>query len=114
MEAARDLYLGKTLSVPQRAVWWQLARLGLAGLGLRLLRYARVAGEFLYAAWWWTVIALAFLLGWLAVALLDIGLQLFSMRARWFTAESRMVVLGLLVIAITIWNQRCRYVARNV
>ena len=31
--AARDLYLGKNLAAPQRALWWQLARLSFAGLG---------------------------------------------------------------------------------
>ena len=64
--AARDLYLGKHLVAAQRAVWWQVARLGVAGLGLRLAHIRRVSGEFLYAAWWWTVIGVGFLLAWLA------------------------------------------------
>jgi acyl carrier protein len=68
--AARDLYLGKTLEIPQRALWWQIARLSFAGLGVRMARFGRAAGEFLYAAWWWMVIGSAFLLGWLAVMLL--------------------------------------------
>src|SRR6185436_216160 len=65
--AARDLYLGKHLAVPQRALWWQLARLGFAGLGIRMAQLRHAAGELLYAAWWWTVIAASFLVGWLAV-----------------------------------------------
>jgi len=65
--AARDLYLGKNLAVPHRALWWQLARLGFAGLGVRVSQARRMIGERLYAAWWWTVIATGFLLGWVAV-----------------------------------------------
>jgi 1-acyl-sn-glycerol-3-phosphate acyltransferase len=65
--AARDLYLGKSLALPRRAVWWQLARLSLAGLRVRLSHARRATGELLYAAWWWTVIAAGFLLGWLAI-----------------------------------------------
>ena len=65
--AARDLYLGKNLVLPQRALWWQIARLSFAGLQVRIPQLRRVIGEILYAAWWWTVIATGFLLGWLAV-----------------------------------------------
>jgi 1-acyl-sn-glycerol-3-phosphate acyltransferase len=68
--AAKDLYLGGNLKVLQRSVWWQLARLGLAGLGIRMSQLRRMIGEFLYAAWWWTVIATGFLLGWFAVMIL--------------------------------------------
>ena len=56
--------------MPQRALWWQLARLGFAGLGIRIAQLRRAAGELLYAAWWWTVIAAGFLVGWLAVMML--------------------------------------------
>ena len=64
--AARDLYLGKNLAVQKRALWWQVARLSLAGLGVRTAQLRRGIGERLYAAWWLTVIAAGFLLGWLA------------------------------------------------
>ena len=59
--------LGKNLVLPQRALWWQIARLSIAGLGTRISQVGRIIGELLYAAWWWTVIATGFLLGWLAV-----------------------------------------------
>jgi 1-acyl-sn-glycerol-3-phosphate acyltransferase len=65
--AARDLYLGKNLVQPQRALWWQIARLSFAGLRVRIPQLRRVIGEILYAAWWWTVIATGFLSGWLVV-----------------------------------------------
>jgi 1-acyl-sn-glycerol-3-phosphate acyltransferase len=64
--AARDLYLGKKLAAPQRALWWQLARLSFAGLSPRLSQWRRSAGQVLYAAWWWAVIATGFAIGWLA------------------------------------------------
>jgi 1-acyl-sn-glycerol-3-phosphate acyltransferase len=68
--AARDLYLGKTLQVPQRPLWWQLARLGLAGLGVRVSQWQRAAGQIAYAAWWWIVIAAAVVAGSIPVLLL--------------------------------------------
>lgn len=68
--AARDLYLGKALVAPQRALWWQIARLEFAGLGVRIARIARRASEYAYAAWWWAVIGTSFTLGWFAVMLL--------------------------------------------
>ena len=66
--AARDLYLGKDLGVPQRAVWWQLARLASPGLACACRSFGAstrrsplcrlvVDGDR----------PLAFLLGWLAV-----------------------------------------------
>ena len=61
--AARDLYLGKNLALPRRSLWWQIARLRLAGLSVRAARMRRAAGETLFAAWWWAVIAAGFLLG---------------------------------------------------
>ena len=65
--AARDLYLGKSLTPQQRALWLQLVRLSFAGLGGRISQLRRTIVEFLYAAWWWTVIPGSFLFGWLAV-----------------------------------------------
>jgi 1-acyl-sn-glycerol-3-phosphate acyltransferase len=70
--AARDLYLGKNLVHPQRVLWWQIARLSFAGLRARMPQLRRVIGEILYAAWWWTVIATGFLLGWLAAMTLPL------------------------------------------
>ena len=56
--------------MPQRTIWWQLARLSLAGLAVRVSQFWRMTDEHLYAAWWWTVMATGFLLGWFAVLLL--------------------------------------------
>jgi len=65
--AARELYLGGHLEEQQSAVWWQVARLSLAGLRARLWRLTRAVGSALYAGWWWTVVAIGVALGWLAV-----------------------------------------------
>jgi len=75
---ARDLYLAKKgFTVPRRAIWWQLTRLGIAGLGVRMTQVGRAIGELLYATWWWVVIAIAFLSGWLMVMVLP------SVTSRW-------------------------------
>jgi 1-acyl-sn-glycerol-3-phosphate acyltransferase len=65
--AARDLYLGKNIAPQPRAIWRQVVRLGLAGLGIRISQLRRATGDLLYAVWWWVVIASAFLFGWLMV-----------------------------------------------
>ena len=91
--AARDLYLGKNLAVPQRAVWWQIARLSFAGLGHRLSQFRGLTGEFFYAAWWWAVISNAFLFSWLAAMTLP------RLSWRWATiraiARASLKLLGI-------------------
>lgn len=46
------------------------------------------------------------LLGLTVIANLDIGLAFLGSRFDFFTAESRLVVIGLLLIAVAIWNER--------
>jgi 1-acyl-sn-glycerol-3-phosphate acyltransferase len=86
--AARDLYLAKNLECQPRALWWQLTRLTFAGLGQRISRWRRVAGQFLYATWWWVVIATGFLPGWLAAVALP--------RLQWRWTAVRAVARGAL------------------
>jgi len=74
--AARDWYLGKDRA-PPRAIWWQLARLSLAGIGPRIAHFRRSTGALLYAGWWWVVIAGGFLLAWLATMIVP------TLRWRW-------------------------------
>ncbi len=65
--AAKELYMRGQVGPAQRAVWLQLLRLSLAGVGPQFKRLPARVGEALYAVWWWTVIASGFLLAWLAV-----------------------------------------------
>ena len=46
------------------------------------------------------------LLGLAVISLLDIGLQFSSTRVAWITAEARLIVIGLLLIVVAVWNQR--------
>jgi 1-acyl-sn-glycerol-3-phosphate acyltransferase len=68
--AAKELYESGQLAARQRALWRQVLRLSLAGIGPQLMRLIAVLGETGYAIWWWTVLALSFLLAWLVVMVL--------------------------------------------
>ncbi len=65
--AARELYECGRVSAPQRALWWQILRLSLAGVGQQIRQFIAIHLETLYAAWWWIVVALGYLLAWFAV-----------------------------------------------
>jgi 1-acyl-sn-glycerol-3-phosphate acyltransferase len=65
--AVKELYEQGCIGAPQRAFWWQILRLSTAGFGPRLLRLSRLPAGFLYATWWWSVVAVGFLFGWVAV-----------------------------------------------
>jgi 1-acyl-sn-glycerol-3-phosphate acyltransferase len=68
--AAKELYSGGRIGAPKRALWRQLLRLSLAGIGPQLVQVTRLLRETLYALWWWIVVALSFVLAWLAVMIL--------------------------------------------
>jgi 1-acyl-sn-glycerol-3-phosphate acyltransferase len=68
--AAKELYSRARIGAPQSALWLQLLRLSLAGVGPQIGRLARLMREMLYAAWWWLVVAMSFALAWFAVMLL--------------------------------------------
>jgi 1-acyl-sn-glycerol-3-phosphate acyltransferase len=65
--AARELYQQGRLGAPQRAVWLQIARLALSGLRPGLARLLDRAGDWLYACWWWLVVACGYAAAWIAV-----------------------------------------------
>jgi acyl carrier protein len=75
--AARELYQSGQIGPAQRALWWQLLRLALAGAGPQLRRFGRLLGENLYAAWWWIVLGGALFLGCIAVLVLP------TKKSRW-------------------------------
>ncbi len=69
--AAKELYQQDRIGVAQqRALWWQVLRLSLAGVRQQLLRLARSAGALLYAIWWWLVTGTGLTLGWTAIMIL--------------------------------------------
>jgi 1-acyl-sn-glycerol-3-phosphate acyltransferase len=68
--ASRELYERGELEKGRRSVWWQVARLALAGVWARLALRVRAAGPVLYAAWFWTAFLLLAPGVWLWVAIL--------------------------------------------
>ena len=68
--AAKELYASGHVGPTRRSLWWQLLRLAFSGVGPQIRRSGRLAREMLYAAWWWLVLAGAFLLGSLALLVL--------------------------------------------
>lgn len=64
--AARALYESGRISAPQRAVWLQMLRLWLAGLGPQLFRLWTGLHATLYAFWWWSVICFCYGLAWIS------------------------------------------------
>jgi 1-acyl-sn-glycerol-3-phosphate acyltransferase len=68
--AARDLYESGGIGRPQRSLRWQFVRLFVAGALPRVGRLLRQIAALLYAGWWWLILGLTGLLGWLAVVTL--------------------------------------------
>jgi 1-acyl-sn-glycerol-3-phosphate acyltransferase len=73
--ASRERYEQGLLGRPPRAVWWQLVRLAFGGLLSRLRRFARSAGDFLYAGYFWSLAGLCVLVVW--------NLLVFTPRLSW-------------------------------
>lgn len=91
--AARDLFEHGEIGKPQRSARSQFMRLFVAGVLARVGRVLRQAGAFLYAAWWWLIVGLSGLFGWLAVMTLP------RLRWRWAAvrriARTALTALGL-------------------
>ena len=68
--AAKELYESGQVGAPQRALWRQILRLSLAGVGPQLRRLTLQLRETIYAVWWWIIVALSFTLAWFAVMIL--------------------------------------------
>jgi 1-acyl-sn-glycerol-3-phosphate acyltransferase len=68
--SAKELYEQGRLGARQSAMWWQLVRLGLAGVGPQIGRLGRALGNRLYGAWWWIVMVPTCAVGWLLVMVL--------------------------------------------
>ena len=79
--AAKELYARGQIATAPRALWLQILRLWLMGLGARVGRLRARFRATLYAAWWWCVVALSFTLAWFAVLLLP------RLQWRWKTVR---------------------------
>ena len=62
--ASRERYENGLLGRRPRAVWWQLARLGIGGLLALLRRFVRSAGDVLYAGYFWALAGWCLLVVW--------------------------------------------------
>ena len=62
--AARERYEQGELDAPRRAVWWQVVRLALAGVGPLLRSYGRRVRARAYAVWFWGLFGLLALPVW--------------------------------------------------
>jgi 1-acyl-sn-glycerol-3-phosphate acyltransferase len=87
--AAKEHYLAQQLTVPRRALKWQIARLWLGGIGGRLTRLGEAAREYLYAAWWWGILSICVAIGGIAVWILP--------RRKWRWAVVRTLARATLV-----------------
>ena len=65
--AAKELYERGRIGAPRRALWWQIVRLAFAGVRGQFDRFIALLSDTLYAAWWWIVVAIGYLLAWVAV-----------------------------------------------
>jgi acyl carrier protein len=79
--AARQYYERGPSAVKPQAVWWQLVRLTLAGLGPQSRRGIRVARGVVYAGWTWLLLGLL-LLAVMATALLSPGRRTWAVAQR--------------------------------
>jgi 1-acyl-sn-glycerol-3-phosphate acyltransferase len=68
--AARSLYESGSVSKKRYALWWQLTRLSLSGLGHRTRRLQRKMFDLFYAGYWWAVLVAGASMAWSVVLLL--------------------------------------------
>ena len=68
--AARSLYESGSLSKKGHALWWQLVRLSMSGLGHRVRRLKSRIFDLLYAGYWWALLVAGASMTWCAVLLL--------------------------------------------
>jgi 1-acyl-sn-glycerol-3-phosphate acyltransferase len=81
--ASRERYEQGTLGTPQRAVWWQFARLSWTGVLPQLRRSIRAASGIIYACYVWVLFLALAVLIWLVVSVLP--------RPAWGWNVSRMM-----------------------
>jgi 1-acyl-sn-glycerol-3-phosphate acyltransferase len=80
--SARQLFEHGELLLRPQPLWRQVLRLSVAGLGPQLRRAMRISGEYLYAAWWWSVLVLLGAFLWPTVLVLPTSKQRWAL-VRW-------------------------------
>ena len=68
--AAKELYATGSIGASPRAIWWQVMRLATASAVPQVRHLKRLLSELAYAVWWWFVVGLSVLIGWLIVVIL--------------------------------------------
>ena len=68
--SAKELYERGQLDAKQTAMWLQVVRLALAGVKPELVRLGRAVGHWLWGAWFWVVLVLSCMIGWVLVMVL--------------------------------------------
>lgn len=97
---ARALFEAGAIGKPAVAVWWQVVRLGAAGIGPWLRRRLALSGAVLFAGYVWVLAALLAPLTWLGVVLAPVAAW------RWAVARAALGLLALLTG--TRWRVRGR------
>ena len=101
--SARNLFERGRLALRPQPVWRQLLRLGIAGLGPQATRLARSIGEFLYAAWWWSVVVAMGALLWPALLLLPGSRRRWALMHR--AARGALRLMGIRLDIAGAWTQ---------
>jgi len=90
--SARELFEQGALLVRPQPMWRQILRFGIAGLVSQSRRAVRISGEYLYAAWWWSVIVALGIFLWPATLVLPTSkwrwalVHFVTRAALWLTA----------------------------
>jgi 1-acyl-sn-glycerol-3-phosphate acyltransferase len=93
--AAKSLYEQGCLGAPKQAVWRQLTRLAFAGLRSQAWRLLATLRSLLYACWWWTVVAIGYVIVWLGVMTIP------GLKGRWaFSRRMARATLSALGIPV--------------
>jgi 1-acyl-sn-glycerol-3-phosphate acyltransferase len=99
--SARELFESGRLMLRPQPLWRQMLRLGVAGVMPQLRRAMRISGEYLYAAWWWSVIVLAGAFLFVTIPLLP------SLARRWGvvrrTSRAALWLTGIRVMVTGSW-----------
>jgi acyl carrier protein len=69
-DANRIAYETGAASPARRAIWMQIARLGLSTIIPETRRLVRTIGEYIFAGWWWLHVGIAALIGWPLISLI--------------------------------------------